>query len=139
MTRPFIRLWLPAYGYMAFIFVWSSFPVPFPPGIPIPFFDKWVHLVEYAFLGYLLARAFRNDSPDALRQNFRSAAIFFAVLYGASDEYHQWFVPNRVSSWTDLIADGLGAAIGQLFYRNGSPHGFFSKENRSAFRLRRKP
>lgn len=32
------------------------------------------------------------------------------VLYGATDEWHQAYVPNRTPDWNDLLHDGIGAA-----------------------------
>ncbi len=38
-------------------------------------------------------------------------ALLFALIYAASDEYHQAFVPGRHPSWVDaLVIDGSGAA-----------------------------
>lgn len=45
----------------------------------------------------------------------RLFAWLLAILYAASDEYHQSFVPGRqASAWDVLIFDNLGAAIGML-------------------------
>ena len=41
-------------------------------------------------------------------------ALLLASAYGASDEYHQWFVPVRTADYLDWIADTGGAAIGGL-------------------------
>jgi len=38
-------------------------------------------------------------------------AFVIAVLYGASDEFHQHFVPNRNPNIFDLAVDAIGAAV----------------------------
>ena len=39
-------------------------------------------------------------------------ALLFALIYAASDEFHQSFVAGRHPSWVDaLVIDGSGAAI----------------------------
>jgi VanZ family protein len=35
----------------------------------------------------------------------------FATIYGITDEYHQIFVPNRIFSFTDIIADFTGSLV----------------------------
>lgn len=116
MTHPFARWWVPVYLYMGLIFFVSSIPLAFPAGLEFPFLDKGLHMVEYGLLGFLLARALSSDSPPRLREAFRAWAIFFALLYGLSDEWHQRFVPMRESSWVDVLFDGLGASFGQLLF-----------------------
>lgn len=76
-----------------------------------------MHLVEYAVLGYLIARAASNSASGKLRMNFRILAVVCAGLYGISDELHQYFVPGRQMEVFDLLADTLGAALGQVLYR----------------------
>jgi VanZ family protein len=41
--------------------------------------------------------------------------VIIAVLYGASDEIHQYFVPGRVCDIFDLVADSIGGFIGAFF------------------------
>ena len=38
----------------------------------------------------------------------------FAVLYAATDEVHQLFVPGRAALFTDVMIDATGAALGLL-------------------------
>jgi len=44
------------------------------------------------------------------------AAFFVAVAYGASDEFHQYFVPGRDCSGFDLLADTAGSAAGIFIF-----------------------
>jgi len=92
---------------MAVIFYESSLTdAPIPGGIS----DKIAHALGYALLGGLVARAVAGGFP--LRIDHRSAMLSIAitVLYGASDEWHQRFVPGRTADLRDLFADALGAA-----------------------------
>jgi VanZ family protein len=41
-------------------------------------------------------------------------AIFVTVAYGASDEWHQAFVPGRHADLADLVADAAGAILAML-------------------------
>lgn len=43
-------------------------------------------------------------------------SICVTVLFGASDELHQFFVPARTASLADLLFDFIGAASGVLIY-----------------------
>ncbi len=90
-------------AYAALIFVLSSFSsFPVPRGIFS--FDKVIHLVEYAVLGFLVARAWP-------RARWWGAAIA-ATLYGVTDEIHQSFVPGRSADPFDALADAIGSTIG---------------------------
>lgn len=43
-------------------------------------------------------------------------ALLLASVYGASDEWHQAFVPLRDSDVRDWVADSLGGTIGSALY-----------------------
>jgi VanZ family protein len=47
-----------------------------------------------------------------------SVAFALAVLYAASDEFHQTFVEGRVGAIHDVAIDAIGAAIGIALYRS---------------------
>jgi len=96
---------LPALAYMGLIFYVSS--LSFLPA-PISFngVDKVEHLGEYGVLdGLLMVGGF----------NPLAAAVVSSV-YGASDEFHQSFVPNRDCSFWDWTADTTGAALVSLMW-----------------------
>ena len=108
-----VRYWLPPVLYAAFIFFLSSVPgkkylYAFSSA------DKLLHLVEYTVLGYLIARAFGYNSSGKKRLFIRSFAVCF--LYGLSDEFHQWFVPYRVVSFMDMLANVTGSLLGIGIY-----------------------
>jgi VanZ family protein len=42
--------------------------------------------------------------------------VLFCLLYGISDEFHQSFIPDRMPSILDLIADTAGAAVVVLIW-----------------------
>ena len=108
-----IRYWLPPVLYAALIFFLSSLPgknyfFAFSSA------DKLLHLVEYAGLGYLIARAFGYNFPGRKSLLIRSFAACF--LYGLSDEFHQWCVPYRVVSVMDMLANVTGSFLGIGIY-----------------------
>jgi len=105
--------WLPPLVYMAVIFAISAQPNPFPQ-VTARISDKVLHLVEYSGLAALFVRALTHEGlgwRDAVL-----TAIVMTSLYGASDEYHQAFVPNRNAAVSDWVADSLGALVGVLAY-----------------------
>lgn len=112
----FLKFWLPVYVYAAIIFFFSSMSLPpmAPKGL---YGDKLLHLGEYAILGYLIARAARNSGNLKLSMHFRLFAICAALLYGLGDEFHQYFVPGREVDIFDVLADGIGATLGQMIFR----------------------
>ena len=76
---------------------------------------KAAHVAEYAILALLLYRAVRRtrERPPAIWcRHCAGWAFAIAVLYAASDEWHQSFVPSRDGSIHDVIIDGAGAALG---------------------------
>ncbi len=72
---------------------------------------KIAHLMEYAILLFLVQRTVRATWPVAWRWHFLMSFIF-AVLYAASDEWHQTFVFGRTGTVRDVFIDSLGAMIG---------------------------
>ena len=111
--RHFTCYWVPVILYAGLIFTLSSFPLP-PPKVEIPFVDKFIHLIEYGILGFLLYRALRVSK---LAKQVFILAIIFSILYALSDEIHQLFVPGRKFDLWDLAADSVGAILVTLYLK----------------------
>ena len=56
-------------------------------------------------------RAFGGHAPTWPRARFAVLSILAVILYGATDEFHQFFVPQRAAELADLGADSLGASL----------------------------
>ena len=75
---------------------------------------KTAHVSEYAILAWLVWRLIRNrKTPASSTWNRREAGwtLLVAVLYAASDEFHQLFVPSREASVRDVLIDTSGALL----------------------------
>jgi VanZ family protein len=118
-SAPWRRWWLflfPLLGYGAFIFYLSAQPdwLAHPP----EFFssDKVYHLLEYGVLGVLLSRVLEEYRLFSRTDKKIGWVLLLSLLYGFSDELHQWFVPGRFAAWADVLADGAGGWLGGMVY-----------------------
>lgn len=109
------NLWLPVLLSMGAIFYFSSLPGREIPSL-FPLQDLIFHFCLYALLAYFLSRALRNTCSRLTLLKTVSLTVFFATLYGVSDEFHQLFVPGRCFSVFDLFTDGIGSFVGGLLY-----------------------
>jgi VanZ family protein len=90
------------------------------PDLPMPS-QSWLntllsnggHFATYALLAFLWYRAL--GYVPALSVPARGSrlllAFLLAVLYGASDEFHQSFVPGRNANLLDLAVDAAGGVV----------------------------
>jgi VanZ family protein len=152
-TRAFLKYWLPVLLWMLVIFSASAdshsyqhsaklfglfepllhwlFPALSPETIGIihEAARKCCHLAEYAVLALLVWRALhasKNDLP-AWSWPKVGGTLLIVLLYAASDEFHQSFVPTRTPHATDVLIDTTGGAVGLFvlwtiqFYRKPRP------------------
>lgn len=105
-----IKIWAPVCLYCGLIVYLSSqsHPSQHLPSFLFGMSDKLLHALEYGILGILLYRAF-HQTTRAIESIILS--IICVVVFGISDEIHQWFVPNRQADIWDLLADTLGATF----------------------------
>lgn len=104
--------WIPSIVWMITIFILSSMT-----GSDLqntfPFFSdfNWGHFVAFFILAitYYLALFKKVDHPKIFL-----IIIILSILYGITDEFHQYFVPTRVPDVRDLIADTIGAIVASL-------------------------
>ena len=94
---------------MALIFFASSVPGD---ELPAHFWDKLVHFLVYAVLGVLFLIPLAEARLSQVTMGKAGMAVFLSALYGAFDEVHQAFTPERTPDVRDLLADALGAALG---------------------------
>lgn len=99
--------------YMAAIFALSALP-----DLSLPYTfegdDFFLHMVEYGILGFLLSWALVNSG---VVRKLVLYGFLVGLLYGMTDEVHQYFVPGRMASLLDLTADGLGSLLGSYSFR----------------------
>ena len=118
--RPIVYYWFPPLAWVLLIFYVSAQPTL--PSMPSGFLDtlakKSAHVLEYAVLMVFLWRAFFWQMSLSLkleaRQRLIKALVFafvLCVLYAASDEFHQTFVPGRQGRLLDVGVDSIGAML----------------------------
>jgi len=73
--------------------------------------DKTAHFWAYFVLGALTLRALAAASWNAVTPRVAVSAWAIAAAFGATDEWHQSFVPGRTMALDDWVADAIGAAV----------------------------
>ncbi len=114
--RQFSFYWAPLLIWMGVIFWGTSLSADsverLSAVVRVPFTLDVAHIIEFAILAALAYRAFRTWKGFRSRLALWGAVVGFAVLYGISDEAHQWLVPGRWPSRADLVLDAAGALAG---------------------------
>lgn len=104
----FTGLWV--LGAVA-VFWASSIPGHSLPDLSILSADKLLHALVYAVLAWLGIMSIRSVRPALQLKRVYLITLSINALYGASDEWHQYFVPNRSCEIYDFLADLAGIII----------------------------
>ncbi len=112
-----LRAWLPAVLWMSGIFILSA--QSSLPSLETSWRDlilkKTGHFVGFGILTWLYIRALGfHGAPLGWRMWL---ALGMTALYGASDEFHQSFVPGRNPALTDWMIDMAGSLVAALGMR----------------------
>ncbi len=112
MIKILFSVYLPLLLWMGLIFFFSSqSSLPGPQEFWLDFLlHKIAHIIVYAVLYILMYRAI---NVKHISRNWW-LPLLFSLIYAMSDEFHQSFVPGRVSNWRDLGYDGLGMSVVML-------------------------
>lgn len=71
---------------------------------------KNAHFFSYLLLGILTLNALISSGIDGYKRI--GFAFLICLLYAASDEFHQTFIPGRGGQVKDVIIDSCGALVG---------------------------
>jgi len=114
MKEGALKYFVPIIIWAAVITIVSSIPdLSAARVIGLTFTDKLAHVTEYFIFGAALAFSFHRSG---VIRRFFLATVLISILFGALDEFHQFFVPGRSSDPYDLMADTIGAIIGAATY-----------------------
>lgn len=100
--------------WMSFIFYFSSIPNLKSQYEADFLYRKVAHILEYFILTFLLFKTFKSLNFYDKKSIF--AAIFFSIIYAATDEYHQTFIFGRDGKFYDILIDSFGSFLFYLFY-----------------------
>jgi len=103
------RTLAPVIAWCMLIFALSSVGGSRYPQLSWEYADKAVHFSLYLVLGFLAGKHFVSRWPGMYGA---AVAATFGMIYGATDEIHQLWVPNRSCSFADWISDAVGTIAG---------------------------
>ncbi|MBQ6966264.1 MAG: VanZ family protein [Bacteroidaceae bacterium] len=100
----------------AFIVTLSTIPIPeHPPLGDVPLMDKWVHMVMYGGLVFVMwiDHVVRNKRTFSWKA--RGIMLLYSIALGGVMELVQAYLTTcRSGEWLDFEADAIGAAVSVL-------------------------
>ncbi|ODS39270.1 MAG: hypothetical protein A7316_06045 [Candidatus Altiarchaeales archaeon WOR_SM1_86-2] len=108
-------IWVWVIGYSVAIFILSSMPQPpVPPEPIIPHQDKFLHIMVYFLYTLLWQVGLIGVKNEKISSYAIPLAVVIAILYGATNEVYQSFIPDRMYDFGDVIANAVGAVLAGL-------------------------
>lgn len=113
--RRILLYWLPVVVWVGVIFLFSANPTTRASEIRWQDFivKKTAHMVVYAILSLLIYRALKTGGMEIRKAGYYS--IFFSIIYGFTDEFHQSFTPGREPTFRDVAFDATGSILAIYF------------------------
>lgn len=102
---------LPLVLYSIAIFYMSNQPGDSLPSVVFGR-DKFLHAIAYFVYCLNVQFALIGYFDKISRKKVLLYSLLISVIYGLSDEFHQFFVPGRDSSPGDILANIVGALMG---------------------------
>lgn len=87
----------------------SSIPGESFPDIELYTLDKVFHFIEYSILGFFSVKCVRKATRIWIL-----LILIYGILFAGLDEYWQSFIPGRLSSQFDMLADISGIIFGSV-------------------------
>ena len=87
----------------------SSIPGESFPDIELYTLDKVFHFIEYSILGFFSVKCVRKPTWSWI-----PLILIYGILFAGLDEYWQSFIPGRLSSQFDMLADISGIVFGSV-------------------------
>ena len=115
-----VLAWIPILAYSGLIFLLSSADRNLAGDWAKVGGDKILHFGAFGLWAVLLALPVLRTWPAVSDRLLCLWVSVVASLYGLSDEIHQSYVPGRVASVWDVVADAVGAicgVVGVVFLR----------------------
>ncbi len=107
----FVVFQLPVLIWIVLIFSLSSIPGSALSPVEFPYAHLIAHSLLFGMLYYLAYRALKFQRYSRFVSEFSLViTLLFVMIYGASDEFHQSFVPGRTEEFKDFAID-VGAAL----------------------------
>ncbi len=117
MTRlPKPVFWLPALFWGGLTFFLSMLQRAGPPGETAE--HKIGHIAVFSILAGTVMWALNRGHALRLSRSL-ALAILITAAYGASDEWHQKYVPGRSCEFSDVVLDTVAGAVAVLAYYIG--------------------
>jgi len=114
--KKFLVYWLPVIAYAGLIFLFSSIPARYIPRL-FTLQNQVFHFSEYLVFALLINRAWQLYYPGHSFYRRFFLVFTFVLIYAIIDELHQAFIPGRNTSLIDIVSDGLGIIVANIFYR----------------------
>ncbi|MEK6872515.1 MAG: VanZ family protein [Nanoarchaeota archaeon] len=111
--------WLVTVIIAVLIFYISS--LTFPAGGGTGYLSYIYHFTVFSYLALFLLISITKGKKS---KSLLILGVVLAIIYGISDEIHQYFVPGRYSSFKDILINSIGVliiSIGYINYCNVKP------------------